>query len=160
MKRIIVMTTQIEMFKTKAYTVKDFYMSYLSFITDNELYQVDYKTYRQIVTDYFKHIYQKIVEESNEFKLPCRLGTLCIVKHKPKHYNSKSLRVDFKATNEYNKTIFHLNEHSDGYKFRFYWNKKESLVTNKSKYQLIATRFNKRRLAQIIKNKEHDYITI
>jgi len=146
--------------KTKSYTVKDFYKAYWDFIEDNKLYQIDYKKYREIITDYFKHIYNQVIEEGCEVKLPCRLGILCIVKHKPKNYNSKSLRVDFKSTNELHKTIFHLNEHSDGYKFRFYWNKKESLVTNKTKYQLVATRFNKRRLAQIIKNKEHDYITI
>ena len=148
------------MVDTKSYTIKDFYKSYNEFIGDNELYQINYKVYRQIVTAYFKYIYTRVIEESAEFKLPCRLGTLCIVKHKPKTYNGKSLRVDFKATNEYHKTIFHLNEHSDGYKYRFYWNKKDSLITNKTKYQLIATRFNKHRLAQIIKNKEHDYITI
>lgn len=148
------------MTKTKSYTIKDFYESYNNFIEGNELYNIDYKIYRKIVTDYFKYIYNRIIEQSAEFRLPCRLGSLCIVKHLPKHYDSKSLRVDFKATNELHKTIFHLNEHSNGYKFRFYWNKKESLVTNKTKYQLVATRFNKRRLAQIIKNNEHDYITI
>ena len=31
------------------------------------------------------------------------------------------------------------------------------LVTNKTKYQLNLTRANKRNLAQIIKNKIHDY---
>ena len=148
------------MTKTKSYTIKDFYESYNNFIEGNELYTIDYKVYREIVTDYFKYIYDRVIEQSAEFKLPCRLGSLCVVKHLPKHYDSKSLRVDFKATNELHKIIFHLNEHSNGYKFRFYWNKKESLVTNKTKYQLVATRFNKRRLAQIIKNKEHDYITI
>lgn len=31
---------------------------------------------------------------------------------------------------------------------------------NKTRYQFVATRANKRRLAQIIKNREHDYVEI
>ena len=88
------------MTKTKSYTIKDFYESYNNFIEGNELYTIDYKVYREIVTDYFKYIYDRVIEQSAEFKLPCRLGSLCVVKHLPKHYDSKSLRVDFKATNE------------------------------------------------------------
>ena len=78
------------MIDTKSYTIKDFYKSYNEFIGDNELYQIDYKEYRQIVVAYFKYIYTRVIEESAEFRLPCRLGTLCIVKHKPKTYNGKN----------------------------------------------------------------------
>ncbi|MBR5796522.1 MAG: hypothetical protein IKY26_10290, partial [Erysipelotrichaceae bacterium] len=58
---------------------------------------------------------------------------------------------------EQNKLIFLLNEHSDMFKYRYWWNKVDVMVANKSKYQLVATRANKRRLAQIIKNRELDY---
>ena len=69
---------------TKAYTIKDFYNYYLSYISDNPLYHIDYKTYRNILTDYFKFVRDEIIEEGKEFKMPCRLGTLFIIKHKPK----------------------------------------------------------------------------
>lgn len=148
------------MYKTKSYTIQHFYQSYSEFTNDNPLYTIDYALYRKIVTDYFKYIYTRVVEEGVEFKLPCRLGTVCIVKHKPKNWDKASLRIDYAETKKNNKLIYHLNEHSDGYKFRFYWSKYSSLLTNKSKYQLVATRHNKRRLCQIIKNKERDYIAI
>ena len=48
---------------TKAYTIKDFYNYYLSYISDNPLYNIDYKTYRSILTDYFKFIRDEIIEE-------------------------------------------------------------------------------------------------
>lgn len=143
----------------KAYTIKNFYESYVNYI-DNDLYMVDYKTFRNILTDYFKHIRDEIIEEGKTFKIPCRLGTLSIIKHKPKQWNGESLRIDFKTSQELGKIIYHLNEHSSGFKYRFHWSKIIMNTPNKIKYQLIVTRANKRRLAQIIKNGERDYIEI
>jgi hypothetical protein len=40
---------------------------------------------------------------------------------------------------------------------RAWWNKIDMLVPNKSKYQLVLTRANKRRLAVIIKNRLIDF---
>ena len=40
---------------------------------------------------------------------------------------------------------------------RAWWNKIDMLVSNKSKYQLVLTRANKRRLAALIKSREMDY---
>ena len=40
----------------KSYTISDFYEFYLSYIERETVYDVDYKTYRQIVEDYFKYI--------------------------------------------------------------------------------------------------------
>lgn len=145
------------MTNTKSYVIKDFYESYCNFIGNNTLYQVDYKTFRALLIDYFIHIKDEVLENGKDFKLPCRLGDLSIVKHKPKEWTGKSLRIDYKLSKEYGKIIYHLNEHSDGYKYRAHWSKKLSMLKNKTKYQLILTRYNKRRLAQIIKNNERDY---
>lgn len=143
--------------ETKSYTGKDFYKSYIEYVENNPLYQVEYKTFRAILNDYFKYLRDQLIEEGKEIKLPCRLGTLAIVKHKPKEYTGKSLRIDYAASKKYNKMIFHLNEETNGFKYRYYWNKQNMLTQNKTKYQLIMTRANKRRLAYILKNKIRDY---
>lgn len=144
----------------KSYTISDFYEFYLSYIERETVYDVDYKTYRQIVEDYFKYIVEEIMENSREFKLPCRLGNLSIVKRQPKNFDNKSLRIDYHESKVQGKVAYFINEHSNYYKFRFLWSKKDCLLTNKTKYQFVASRANKRRLAQIIKNREHDYTTI
>ena len=144
----------------KNYTIVDFYQHYIDDIEKQTVYDIDYTLYRKILVDYFQYIRDEVIERSREFKFPCRLGSIAIVKHKPKYLNGKSLCIDYKATKEIGKLIFHLNEHSDGYKYRIHWNKKDSNALNKSKYQLKLTRYNKRHLAQIIKNKEHDYVEI
>lgn len=146
--------------KTKSYTVASFYNDYLNSIEKDTVYDVDYKTYRSIVTDYFRHLQQNVIEEGKLIKLPYRLGNLQIIKSKPKHLDKRSLRIDYQATKQYNKLILLDNAHSDGFKYRCHYNKTDMMVPNKSKYQLVLTRANKRRLAQIIKNKELDYCEI
>ena len=71
----------------------------------------------------------------------------------------KSLSVDFKSSAEYGKTIYHLNEHSDGYKYRLYWSKVPQTFPDRYRYQLSLVRQNKRQLAQLIFN-NHDYINV
>lgn len=145
---------------TQSYVIKDFHNSYINYVGDNPLYNVEYKLFREILIDYFKYLRNNLIEEGKEVKLPCRLGTVAVVKHKPKGYTSKSLRVDYKSSRDIGKLVLHLNEHTDGYKYRFYWSKSNVIVTNKSKYQLVMTRHNKRRLAYILKNGVRDYMEI
>lgn len=146
--------------ETKSYVGKDFYKSYMEYVDDNPLYQVEYRKFRDIINDYFRYLRDEIIENGKEVRLPCRMGTLQVVKHKPKTYTSKSLRIDFKATKEAGKTIYHLNEHTNMYKYRFLWSKQNMLTKNKTKYQLIMTRANKRRLAYLLKNRIRDYVEI
>lgn len=143
--------------KNKSYTITDFYKAYCEYVDDNPLYQIEYKKFREILTEYFKYLRDELIENGKEIKLPCRMGTLQIVKHKPKEYSGKSLRIDYAASKKYGKMIFHLNEHTNGFKYRAYWNKHVMLTHNKTHYQLVMTRDNKRHLAQILKNKIRDY---
>ena len=142
---------------TKSYTIASFYNDYLDSIERDTVYDIDYTKYRNIITDYFQHLRQKLIEEGKMIKLPYRMGNVQIIKSKPKHLDKRSLRIDYQATKQTGKLIFLLNEHSDMYKYRYHWEKIDMMVQNKSKYQLVATRANKRRLAQIIKNRELDY---
>lgn len=143
--------------KTKAYTIASFYNDYLTTIEPDTVYDIDYTKYRAIITDYFKHLQHKLIEEGKMIKLPYRMGNVQVIKKRPKYLDKRSLRIDYQATKQYNKLILLTNEHSDYMKYRYWWNKIDMVVPNKSKYQLVATRANKRRLCQIIKNKELDY---
>lgn len=143
--------------RTKSYTIPSFYNAYIDDVEKNTVYDIPYSTYRQIVTEYFQYLRDQLIEESKCVKLPYRLGSVQIIKNKPKFYDRRSLRIDYQASKQYDKMIFLTNEHSDFYKYRCYWCKQDMIVPNKTKYQLTMTRANKRNLAQIIKNKVHDY---
>lgn len=121
--------------------------------------ELDYLTYKRILSKMCEIILDAIFMRSEGFKMPCGLGLIQIGKYRPKTYTEKSLSVDYKSSAEYGKRIYHLNEHSDGYKFRLHWSKVPRTFTDRYKYQLNLVRKNKRKLAQLIFNK-HDYIDI
>ena len=121
--------------------------------------EVDYSLYKRILDEMCKVILEHVLERSEGFKMPYGLGFIQIGKYTPKSISSRSLSVDYKSSKEYGKRIYHLNEHSDGYKFRLYWSKIPRTFPDRYKYQLSLVRKNKRDLAKLIFNK-HDYIDI
>lgn len=118
-----------------------------------------YSLYKRILDEMCQIIQEIVLERSEGFKMPYGLGFIQVVKYRPKSLTPKSLSVDYKASKEYDKKIYHLNEHSDGYKFRLYWSKLPQTFPDRYRYQLSLVRQNKRKLAQLIFNK-HDYINI
>ncbi len=165
------------------YNLRDCYKHYKKLSDD----PVDYQTYKKTVEGINKKMMEAIIKESLEIKLPCRLGKLSIIKWKPHPYDKdgnfvkERLKIDFKASKEYwkkeypnltmkeiyeipNKTkIYHENYHSDGYEFRFYWEKYSiSNIPGRAAYCFIPTRSNRRLLAKWSKNplKKNDYYTI
>jgi len=121
--------------------------------------EVPYETYKLVLEEMCKVILEHVLNRSEGFKMPYGLGFIQIGKYKPKSFTQKSLSVDYKASKDYNKKIYHLNEHSDGYKFRLYWSKIPRTFPDRYRYQLCMIRRNKRELAKLIFNK-HDYIDI
>ena len=145
------------MSKTKSYTIKDMYLWYKTQILSNTIYDVPFNIYSDICVEYFKYIRDSIIEDSKEIKLGYRLGELMINKKLETEKELKNLSVDFKLSKEYKKRIVHTNEHTNGYKFNFYWSKQHCIVENKGKYNFVATRANKRRLAYLLKEEHKDY---
>lgn len=121
--------------------------------------EVDYGLYKRILDTMCSIILEHILNGSEGFKMPYGLGLIQIGKYKPKTLTAQSLSVDYKASNEYGKRIYHLNEHSNGYKYRLYWSKIPRTFPDRYKYTLGLIRQNKRKLAQLIFNKQ-DYINI
>ena len=102
----------------QSYTILDMYTTY-----QNESVEVPYSRFKRILDEFNKTILDSILEGSESFKMPFGLGFVCIVKYRPKTYTGKSLSKDYKSSKEEGKTIYHLNEHSNGYKYRLYWSK-------------------------------------
>ena len=116
-----------------------------------------------------------IINEAWIFKIPSRLGLFRIRKRKTKfildkdgNLDTKYLNVDYKATKDLwatdeearkeKKLIFHFNEHTDGYKFPWYWDKRISNAKNQSLYKVIITRTHNRYKCKVLKsNTKIDY---
>jgi hypothetical protein len=118
--------------------------------------KVTLKQYRMIIEEMNQHITSYMLEEAGEFKMPFGMG---IIRVKKKPQNLKNLSLDYKYFRETGEKLYHLNEHSDGYESRFFWDKYAYGVRlkNKTKYSFIFSRTNKRLLARLIKEHNKDY---
>jgi hypothetical protein len=53
--------------------------------------------------------------------------------------------------------VYHLNDHTDNYYYRFYWDKSTCNVYNNTAYSFIPARPNKEKLAKILREGGVDY---
>ena len=84
---------------------------------------IDYSTYASIIKTFNKQLMDKILNDAFEFEMPYRLGTLRIKKTKT-WFDPKTMKVDWKKTKEIGKRVYHMNEHTNYFNFRFFWKKK------------------------------------
>ncbi len=136
---------------------KDIYKHYKSTIAKDKPIR-PYGEYIKITQDLNQGL-MNIILDGDNIKLPARLGIMRIKKTKMNLKYPKSMKVDWVLTKKYKKFIYHLNDHRNHHKYKFYWCK-QGIIKNISWYCFIPTRTNKRRLAHILKNnKEIDYLT-
>lgn len=120
--------------------------------------------YIEICNNFMKFIFDKLIEEGSII-LPNRLGQLYITgrKIKPKFEDGRiiNLAPDWAKTKllwsedeeaKENKTIvYHTNDNTNGVRYKCNWYKSRIPITNKTLYNFILTRANKRALAKKIK---------
>jgi len=116
---------------------------------------VDFKTYKSICKQFNKEIMNHIIDENGVFKMPGRLGKLRIRKSKMNYQDKNKLKVDWKNSREAGKLVYYLNDHTDGYKFRFWWEKRGP-IQNLSYYSFTPTREHKRELSATLKDENNN----
>lgn len=148
----------------------DMYKHYINSVEGKpDRFQVSYSDFSKMLNMFNKGISSLILEDAFEYILPKRLGILRIKKYKPKiqlddegNLKTQHLAVNYKATNDLwardenaknnKKLIYHLNNHSDGYRYTWYYSTYRSNLKNKSLYRFIPTRTNKRELSRLVKD--------
>ena len=137
-------------------TIKDSFIQYNKETKKGSEFDIDYRTYRALCQDFNKAISKDILHHSKELKVPYRLGNIRIKKSKMNFSPDKRkyLKVDWKKTKETGIRVYHLNEHTDDFKFRWYWEKSKAIIKNKRSYYFEATRDNKRTLAKLLKSED------
>jgi len=142
------------------YTIKEIYKFYKEDIGNNHLYNIDQVSYCNIIYDFYKNIMNSVMRDNIEFKMPYGLGELRVAKTKV-NLNRLNIRsVDWVNTVDNGKYIYHLNEHTRGFKYFFHWQKKRKKIKNLFYYRLVMTRTNKRLLAKLIKTGKYDYFEL
>lgn len=116
---------------------------------------VDIAQFRAIITDLNQKIIDRIVLESEEFKMPYRLGKIRIKKldlplgKMPQN----KWPVDYKKSKELGFIVYH----DDKDIFRWKWDKRRAIVTNVNFFSFKPSRHNKRYIAKAIKVLNKDY---
>lgn len=162
---------------TNSYGILDYYKYYnKNYVSNsNSNYYVDKNTYSNILSDFHEELSNEIIFNNFEFKLPFRLGVLCLRKFKPKLkiVNNKLINhnpPDFKATKELwekdeeareNKVLVrHLNKHSNGFIFIMKLYKATSNFKNKSLFSFESTRFIKKKIKKAVTEYNVDALLI
>lgn len=127
---------------------------------------VEKKLYNIIAQRYMKFLLDKVLE-GVEVTLPAKMGTLSVIGRKqilkldekgevkglaPDWVGTKKLWEENEEARKNKKILYHLNNRTNGYRYRFFWGKSKILVENKNFYSLRLTRENKRRLSRNILN--------
>jgi len=146
----------------------------------DSVYNVRMGLMSEIQGEFNEHWMQKLIMEKGLiFRLPYGLGRVLCKKYKPKlklDENGKvmthAIPVDWKKSKDRwaemwpgltpkelknipNKPLVYcLNEHSGGYRYVIFWEKKDSRVVNNRVYNFVPNRRNHRHLAKVIKDPE------
>lgn len=140
-------------------TIKDAYNIYRE---DNPI-GVNKKVFVKVCQEFNKLIMNKIVNQSFEFRLPYRLGFLRVKKCRQtieiidNKLNTVRLKPDWKSCWEYwykiypdmtradivaipnKKLIYHYNDDTNGYYYRYYWDRRQCVVKNQALYKFRPT---------------------
>ena len=129
------------------------------------------RQFKELCADLNKEAVNLVISESMELRLPL-LGGFRVKKRKQKLKLDESgnlvtchIPVDWKATKQLwkddpvakkkKRLIFIFNEHTDGFRYRFWWDKVTSFVTNQELYYIVPSRANSRLLAKALKNRNN-----
>lgn len=131
---------------------------------------VSQSLHSKVLNSFNKKLVRSILTDAFEYILPHRLGVLRIKKYKPQlldkdgNLRKHKLKPNWKATNELwerseearknKKLVYHTNEHSDGYQYKWHFSNYRSTCTNKSAYCFIPSRTNKRAITELVTDEE------
>jgi len=126
---------------------------------------ISFDVYKNIIYT-TNDLYAKYVLDGEKVKLPQGFGSLAINKKKQrikiniKGVDKMCLAIDWPETKKHGKYIYHMNSHTDGYRFKWYWFKAEAFLPDHFAWSFNATRINSRKLAQLLKDENSSYINL
>jgi hypothetical protein len=110
---------------------------------------VSRKDHWKICTLFNKRLSEEILK-GKHVRFPFKLGIIRIKKTKQ---STKRLRYDYGYYRKTGQKLVHLNEHSDGFTSKWYWNKRNVSIKGVLAYSFVPVRTNKRALAKVMKEK-------
>jgi hypothetical protein len=162
MKQTTPQKTQVRKKGPHKYTgLKGIKDSYKQYKADYPRSHVDIKTYKKVCLTFFR-VSVECLLDGMEVKIPF-MGSFKVAKRKrdfnklqPNWVETKKLWDEDPEAKKNKKLVYHLNEHSKGFYYRFHWRK--GMVKNISAYSFLPVRSAKSLLAKAILVNKKDYI--
>ncbi len=135
------------------------YKLYKEYCLERGKKPVSYTTYKKITLTSNQFLSDKILE-GKRIKLPFGLSDVFINKYKqePKTENGRiNLPIDWKKSKELGKRVYHLNQHTDGYTFKWFWLKSDAKFKFKDLWSFKAVRKNTRSVNKKIRVDDVEY---
>lgn len=134
-----------------------------------------YSKYKKLIREINGKIAKHVIEDPLGIKLPYGMGNYSLMKRrsniysviqKTKRFDERKINTkyrfvisnytDWKMTKETGKRVLFMNDHSDGYKFIFHWDKKRTVFPNKDMYYIaMESKWNKYLYSWIVSGHQH-----
>lgn len=138
------------------YTLTDIYKEYIDWVSSKEPYVLTRADFIKVIGDFNSVVVEKLLA-GEEFVMPAAMGSIQIYKSDDNRPLTGTSAIDWQTTNRIGKVVHFRNQHSDGYRYKIAWNKRQRNIKNTLKYYFIPCRSLKRALAKIIKARKTDY---
>lgn len=107
-----------------------------------------------------------ILETGDKIKLPWGLGAFSVTKKKSKKFvihkgkERVALPIDWAKTRKAGRRIYHLNTHTDGYKYRWFWFLSDARFYHTDIWVFKPSRVSSRKLAEYLKRPNSPYAEV
>jgi len=136
---------------------------YEDFCKKNPSINISFSKWREVIYAHNEMLIKYILETGLSIKLPYGFGKLSVNKKKPKatrKWNGKTyitLPIDWKKTREAGKRVYHMNTHTDGYKFRWIWFGRQARFVNSDVWNFKPARVISRLLPVYLRRTDKNY---
>ena len=141
--------------------------NYLDFKKQFPDIKITFASYKEVIYTWNAAFANHILETGEKIKIPYGIGPLTITKYKPltiykehKGIVYPNRAIDWAASKEENKIIYHLNRTTDGYKYYWAWFPKDSYFKFSHIWKFEMARIHSRLLSKYLqdpKDKHKDY---
>jgi len=124
---------------------------------------ISFEKWEEIIYAFNYNFRDHILETGDKCKLPWGMGAFTVSKKKSKRsivIDGKEhiiLAVDWEKTHRLGKRVYLLNNHTDGYRFKWYWFPYDSRFSNVEMWVWKPSRFTSRKLAEYLKRPNSPY---
>ena len=137
--------------------------AYKRFKKEHPKVKISYETFKKIIKVSNGLIVDHILDTGEKFRLPHGFGDISIHKWRPKKYVNHNgvqrinLPVDWPKSRLLGKKTYHLNSHTDGYRYKWKWFQRTSRLETSKCMVFKPNRLISRRLASYLKNPNSTY---